>query len=1136
MPTKFTGRITFILFILGLAVILIFPPSTMFDSTLSWRERCALKPGIDIVGGVKLVYKIKPPQVSGPINNGATDLAEQVMEALKKRVDPDGVRNLVWRPIGSDELEIQMPLSSHSEDAPRKRQAYTEALTEIEATNVHRADVLDAISMPPGPARVKQIEDLTQGDPKRLALFDSLAQMHDQLAAAAAIARPASGKVTASPDDLRKAIEVLDKTGEKFDEAEQQIEDDNINTTDLESILDGMTTDPAKFGPMLSDLRTRYADFPARAKALDNFVAKYNDYLTVKSSLDDAADLKRLLKGSGVLEFHIVAYNPADPKYQMMYARMRPGGQGPSPQPGDDTYQWFQVDRVSDFDRPGAPPRTVEWNDKHYILCLITPDASMTKSQPWALERAFPSSDDMGMPVVGFQFDTNGGHLFGDLTTRWKPDNGMSYQLATTLDGKIITAPNINGPITGGSGIITGGGEGGFSQDDLTYLVNTLNAGSLPAQLEDEPISEQRVGSTLGADNLRKGLVACGFGLVVVGVFMIGYYYVAGLVAFVAIIMNLLLILGCLAAMGATFTLPSIAAIVLSVGTAVDANVLIFERLREEQHRGLGLKMALRNSYDRAFSAIIDSNMTSVITSIFLYMNGTEEVKGFGLTLVIGIGASLFTALFVTKTIFGIMIEKFGVKNLSSLPLTFPKWDKMLKPNIDWMGMAWAFYTFSIIGITGGLILFGIYAYKGEMLGIEFSSGTSVQFELKQPQTIGQIRDIIDKTDLPSPSVVSLGTDQAAYEVITPSVDTAHVKQAVVEAVGPLLNIQLPSRFTGVDDATVADALRDKVLFPIPADLRQWPYGTPPPQARDYTGGVAIRLNDINPALTPQEIRQRIYADEPQTPGTNAFSDIAVVAGVPNDMKTTSALVLISHQSILYSPEREGEWRTELAAPAWNLVRGAVNHEASLRGVNSFNPSVAGDARRAATVALTLSIIAIMVYIWIRFGNLKYGTATMVALLHDTIFTVAALGYSHLLADTAVAGILELEPFRIDLTIVAGILTIMSYSMIDTIVVFDRIRENRGKFGHLSRSVINDAINQTLSRTLLTCGTTTITVAFMYFLGGPGIHGFTYVLLIGILVGTYSSVAIAAPLLLIHSERERRNTLGPPSQMVAAAG
>ena len=210
------------------------------------------------------------------------------------------------------------------------------------------------------------------------------------------------------------------------------------------------------------------------------------------------------------------------------------------------------------------------------------------------------------------------------------------------------------------------------------------------------------------------------------------------------------------------------------------------------------------------------------------------------------------------------------------------------------------------------------------------------------------------------------------------------------------------------------------------------------------------------------------------------------------------------------------QWGDLFAAPLWQNVVEGVDRPAQLKEVRNFDAQVAGDAQTNALLTLIFSILVIMAYIWVRFGNLKYGTATVVALLHDTLFTIAALGFAHYLAYVPwLSTALQLQPFRINLTVVAGILTIMGYSMIDTIVVFDRIRENRGKYGLVSRQVINDAVNQTLSRTLLTAGTTTVTVAIMYFLGGPGIHGFTFVLLIGILVGTYSSVAIAAPILLV---------------------
>jgi SecD/SecF fusion protein len=216
----------------------------------------------------------------------------------------------------------------------------------------------------------------------------------------------------------------------------------------------------------------------------------------------------------------------------------------------------------------------------------------------------------------------------------------------------------------------------------------------------------------------------------------------------------------------------------------------------------------------------------------------------------------------------------------------------------------------------------------------------------------------------------------------------------------------------------------------------------------------------------------------------------------------------------------------------WKLAAEAINNPPKLQKVNNFDAQVAGTTRNDATMALVISLIIIMVYIWLRFGNLQFGMATVLAMIHDTFLAVAAIGFAHMAYQylPALAGALLLEPFRLNLTMVAAILTIMSYSMIDTIVVFDRIRENRGKFGHLDRQVINDSINQTLSRTLLTAGTTIVTVSVMYVLGGPGIHGFTFVLLFGILVGTYSSIAIAAPLLLLRRQPASAGRPGTPGR------
>jgi SecD/SecF fusion protein len=294
---------------------------------------------------------------------------------------------------------------------------------------------------------------------------------------------------------------------------------------------------------------------------------------------------------------------------------------------------------------------------------------------------------------------------------------------------------------------------------------------------------------------------------------------------------------------------------------------------------------------------------------------------------------------------------------------------------------------------------------------------------------------------------------------------------------------------------------------------------------------VAILLKNLEPPLSPTQIKERIdrqvlqaqSGQQGQQRTVSAAHDFAVVAAGGPDKPASTAVVLANDDLLPFDPAdpaKQAKWTEGVAAPMWTLVGDAISRPPDLKQVKTFDKSVAGDTQRDALIALAASVLVIMAYIWIRFGNLKYGTATVVALLHDVLFTVAGLGIAHLVANTWIGDALQIEPFRINLTVVAGILTIMGYSMIDTIVVFDRIREIRGKFGHVNRQVINDAINQTLSRTLLTAGTTIVMVGIMYFVGGSGIHGFTFVLLVGILVGTYSSVAIAAPILLLGHERE----------------
>ena len=548
-----------------------------------------------------------------------------------------------------------------------------------------------------------------------------------------------------------------------------------------------------------------------------------------------------------------------------------------------DPFKWFEVQDPEQFHRSN----TFKYNDRTWVLASVRASDSLDRQfGEWHLKDAKGRPDQTGQLEVEFEFDTPGGVKFGDLTR-----HHINEPMAIMLDDQVISAPNIQSAIETGSGVITGD----FSQSDIDYLVHMLKAGSLPAQLSEEPISERTVGPQLGEDNLRAGLVSCGLGLLVVAVFLIGYYYRAGIVAFFAIILNIILILGCMVLVKGTFTLPGIAAIVLTIGTSVDANVLVFERLREEQHRGLPLRMALRNAYDRAFSAIVDSNMTTVITSIFLILCGTEDVKGFGITLIIGILCSLFTALFVTRTVFGILIDKFGVRQLGSIPLSFPKWDKLLKPHIDWMGLAWIFYSFSAVMIVSGLALFFHYVKAGQMMDIEFASGTAVTFELRQPQQQETVRKWIEdesrseyqkgKDSLPSPTVQRVGTEGTTWEVTTPNADSKAVRAAVIQSLGSNLKAEQPSSFEDVDKS-VTEAMAPStgpgqsspggsaapLIFPLTSenmnDPQKWPNGFIPPDVKDkFSGRRRHRPARTLPQAHSQRHHQPHQAAAP--PGTN---------------------------------------------------------------------------------------------------------------------------------------------------------------------------------------------------------------------------------------------------------------------------
>lgn len=1114
MPQKYAGRVALILVVLYVGLFGI-PGLTggiyQLDLLGAEKVKLNLRPGIDIAGGTSLVYEIKPPPGGF---KGTGTLAEEVSSLLKKRVDPTGTRNLIWRPQGDTRLEIQLPRSSMSKEGTSQvRDAYRKASGELGAFNITVGQVVGAVEDLKGDQRAARLKQLERGSESRKNIFAVLTSLYDKLAGLQKQIDELQKPEKKDEKKLNELSQQWAQTRIEYEKEQAKIEPTNLQVTEVEALIENQKQ-AAEVKKELDALKTR---FPERKALIEKLEEVYPKYLVTKGSIDDAADLKRLLRGSGVLEFHIMAMPPGAGRgdvqtvsmqeYEQMVTRL--AAEGPTVKAGDQL-RWFEVARPEEYTGP-----TQVWRGKRLVLAWVTPEKSMVHREggkDWALQRSYPTPSQRGDLIVGFEFDDVGATLFASLT-----GNNIGKLLGTILDGKVITAPAIRSQI-GKSGTIDGGDKG-YSEAERTYLVNTLNAGSLPAQLADEPISEREVGPQLGESNLRDGMNACFVGLIVVAIFLFAYYHLAGVVAFMALLMNLVIILGILAMMNATFTLPGIAGLVLTIGVTVDANVLIFERLREEQLRGLSVKLAIRNAYDRAFTAILDSNVTTAITSAFLIYFGSEEVKGFGLTLLIGILSSLFSALFVTKTIFGLMIDKYGLRKLGSLPLTFPRWQQIMHPKIDWMGKVKWFLAGSAIVIGLGGFAFVQQAYKGTLLDVEFTSGTEVQVTTTKKMTDGEVRERIAKKakEIPQPAVVSIGSEGNEFSIVTANENRNQVSTAVLEVMRDVLSVAVPSKFKGSGNTTLEEAMRLGVVHPIVVKNNRFALnGKEIVDASLYDQGAAVLLQNIDPPLKLAELKERIDRAVVAAGAANLrqFTVVALDASVDENQPTDTAVVMVADRNLAYA-KSESDWREKLALPFWKSVNEGIGREASLQKVSNFDAQVAGDTQRAAIFATIGSMFAIMIWIWVRFGDHKYGTGTVLAMIHDTVMVVGAVGLAHVLADSAVGRALGIEAFRVNMTLVAAILTVMGYSMVDTIVVFDRVREIRGKYGTLSRELINDAINQTLSRTLLTAGTTLVTLFIMYVWGGSAIHGFAFILLIGIIIGTYSSIAVAAPLLLI---------------------
>ncbi|MBU1913146.1 MAG: protein translocase subunit SecD [Candidatus Omnitrophica bacterium] len=594
----------------------------------------------------------------------------------------------------------------------------------------------------------------------------------------------------------------------------------------------------------------------------------------------------------------------------------------------------------------GQVPDGYELRDVDKEKILLGKNALLTGDTLVNAEVKFDQSR-FNEPYVAIEFNAKGSGVFSEITGA-----NVGKRLAIVLDGKVHSAPRINERIPSGKASITGR----FTVEEASDLAIILRAGTLPAPIYIE--EERTVGPLLGRDSINSGIRASIIGLILIFVFMVAYYLFAGMIASFAMLLNFVIILGTLGWIHTTLTLPGIAGMILTIGMAVDANVLIYERMREEMATGKHMRSVISFGYDKAYSAILDSNITTLIAAALLFQFGSGPIKGFGVTLTIGLIASMFTGIFVTRIIFELISTN---KNFTKLPMLklFPK------TNIDFIGKRWIAYTLSIIVLLAGL---GTFIMRGEnMYGIDFTGGQIQEYSFSKPVSAEDVRKVID----------GIGVKDATIQQF------ANKNQVLVK--------------TALDEADkIADAFK------------------------------------------------------------SGFQD-----------------------------------------NTYELLR-----------VEKVGPSVGKLLKKNALLALIWSLAGILIYVGIRFKNIAFASAGVMALFHDVFVGMGAL---------AIAG------GEMDLNIIAALLTIAGYSINDTIVIYDRIRENLKLYRKASmKEIVNMSVNQTLSRTVLTSFMTLLAVTSIFLFGGEVLRPFSFVLLAGMISGVYSTVYIASPLIISWHSRQQK--------------
>ncbi len=587
--------------------------------------------------------------------------------------------------------------------------------------------------------------------------------------------------------------------------------------------------------------------------------------------------------------------------------------------------------------------------------------------------------NEFGEPIVSMTMNAEGSAIWKRMTELNAADNNRP--VAIVMDRLVYSAPFVNETIPTGRSQISMGGDGSVDQrlGDAKDLSGLLKAGSLPAPAKI--VDEYTVGPSLGQENINAGMISFAIALLVILLYMIFYYKGAGVVSNIALLANIFLLIGALASMHASLTLPGIAGIVLTIGMAVDANVLIFERIREEMRHGKGLGAAVKDGYQKAYSAILDANITTLLTAIVLFAFGSGPIKGFATTLIIGIFTSLFSAIIITRLIFFARLEN---KKPISFSTNLTK-DWFTKIDFQFIAKRKMFYIISAVIVAGGIVSI---ATKNFQYGVDFKGGTAFTVEFADVVDGEQIKDVLK------------GAFNEGEGKTTP---------ATVQSIGGAGN------------------------------------------SYKITTNYLIESEDVNV--------EKLVTD-------------ALKSGL-NNIGTTY----------------------------------------DVSSYNKVDPTISDDFRRGAMYATIFSLLIIFLYIFFRFRKWQYGIGALIAMTHDVLIVLGLFSIFY--------GIL---PFTLEVNqaFIAAILTVIGYSINDTVVVFDRIREFLHEHKNDSeKTIINRALNSTLSRTINTSLSTFIVLLMIFIFGGDSIKGFSFALMVGVVVGTYSSLFIATPAVIDLSKSAR---------------